>query len=367
MGPLPLLAAALIAGLQSGTQDSAADGGPAALLPAGPAAEAVAAIPPDLRPVPLAGPEWPAWDDAAWDGHAPWARWSELALEEAGAPRPDAGRRAALALAAALQERPVDAWEHFAATAAEPAVAAALLPRLFPGVPAGAPEGRGGRPGKLPDGVLLRPILPPLDLASPYGRPRVREMHLSNLAIGAAVCDLKLAVEADGVELAFTHRGGGSARVRVVLPVPVEEEVRALYVDWEQVRDPAPVIELVLEPGDEEAPGEASVWGRFQPRILAWPAPAELDAPLQLERGGFALEVDPGDPLAPRLARAAEALSLMLGVPGRVRERGAAGDGPGAGVAPQVFAFPASDPEPLRQARLFFLLSAAERFLLRAR
>ena len=354
-----LIAAALGAARQAAT-------GPAVLLPPGAARDAVAAIRADIAPAELAGPEWPAWDDPAWDGHAPWARWSELVLEEAGASRPDAGRRAALALAAALQERPLDAWEHFAGTAAQPAVAAALLPRLFPGAPADAPKGRGGRPGALPDGVLLRPILPPLDLESPYGRPRIREMHFEGLAIGKAVCDVKLAVEADGVELTFTHRSGGAARVRVVLPVPIEEEVRALYVAWEQVHDPPPVIELELAPGTEDEPGEASVWGRFYPRTLAWPAPSELALPRQLARGGFALEVDPGDPLAPRLARAAEALALVLGVPGRVQARGTvpAAD---AGVAPQVFAFPAGEPEALRQARLFFLLSAAERFLLRAR
>jgi hypothetical protein len=45
-----------------------------------------------------------------------------------------------------------------------------------------------------------------------------------------------------------------------------------------------------------------------------------------------------------------------------VRGRGA--PDPAGAAAPLVFAFPASDAEALRRAKLFFLLSAAERFLL---
>jgi hypothetical protein len=360
---LSLLASAALVLAQGADTGRAA---PAVVLPLGPAADAVRAIPADAQPVPLAGPDWPAWGSEAWDGAEPWSRWSELVIEEREAPRPDAGRRAALALAAALQARHVDAWEHFAATAGEPGVAAAVLPRLFPGVPADAPAGRGGHAGALPDGVVLRPVLPPLDSASPYGRPLVREMRLEGLAIGDVVCDVKLAVEADGVELSFVHRAGGTARVRVELPVPSEQSLRAVYVAWEEVPEPPPLIELVLEPGEEGVEGEVSIWGRFEPRELSWPAPAELAMPAQLARGGFVLTVDPGDPLAPRLGQAARSLALLLGVPGGVSEGGKEPPRP-RGSAPLTFAFEVGEPEPLRQAKLCFLVSAAERFLLPSR
>jgi len=53
-------------------------------------------------------------------------------------------------------------------------------------------------------------------------------------------------------------------------------------------------------------------------------------------------------------------------VQGGLRERGA--EPPRLpGIGPLAFGFPAGDPAPLREAKLCFLLSATERFLLQGR
>ena len=326
-------------------------------LPASTAADALAGIAQDTAPVALVAAPWPAWEEPDWDGPAPWRRWVELAVEESRAPRPDAGRRSELALLAAAQGRHLDAWEHFALTGAEPAVAAAVLPQLFPGVPASAAAAPGGMAAPLPDGVLLRPLLPPLDRATPHGRPHIREAHIQGLTIGEAVVDLELNVEADGVELTFTHRSGGAARVRVILPMPPDREIRTLYVDWVRLEELPAVIELDLVPGEAS---EAAIWGRFDPAAITWPPlPRPGQLPQLLERGGLLFEVDAGDPLEARLPHLARGLSDLLQLPASVARRGESQPKAGA-TAPIRIAFPASQTPRARSSKLAYLISAAE-------
>jgi len=345
----------------------------AVALPASVARDVVAALPADAAPVAwialgdVAGPDaaaWPVWDDAAWETPAPWRHWAELVVEEHESPRPDPGRRAALALCAHAQGRDVDAWAHLAAARAEPGVVAALLPRLMPGTDASAAAaGVGGRPGALPDGVLLRPALPPLDEESAYGRPRVRSMTATGLRIGAATVDMELAVEADGVEIAFTHKGGGPARIRVALPIPHDREVRSLYVDWVRSETVPRVVELELPASTDGVEGEAAIWARFVPRRLAWPSPGELAAPRRLARDGIVLVRELDDPSAARIDRLAEALDAVLSFPARARTAAEA-RAPEDGAAPLVIEFPPDPGAALVTAKLAFLVSAAERFRL---
>ncbi len=328
-------------------------------LPPGAAADAWARVDANTEPAALAPPAWPVWeDDAAWSERPPWQRWVEAVLEEAAAAEPDPGRRAPLALLAAKQGRALDAWDHFAACAESPGVVAALLPRLFPGVPADEAVGPGGLAGALPDGVLLSPILPPLHGDPPHGRPRVRAMELQGLAIGEAVCDLKLSVEVDGVEVTFTHRSGGPARVRLRLPRPPDFEIRALYVNWQRLDVVSEVLDLELLPEQEGGEGETAVWGRFFPAGTPWPTAVPERLPAAVARGGLVLEHDPDDPLAPRLTRCAEALGMLVGVPARVATRGATS-------APLVIRLNADLDPRVRAAKLAAVLSLAERYALR--
>ena len=330
-------------------------------LPPSAAADTVAALDASLGAGRFVAAPWPAWDQPAWDTPVPWRRWVELVVEESRAPRPDAGRRGELALLAATQGRHLAAWEHFAATAAEPAVSAALLPRLFPGIP---PEAEHPAAAPLPDNCLLRPVLPPLDREPIHGRPEVREAHYRGLAVGAAVCDVELSVEPDGVEVILTHTGGGPARVRLVLPVPREQRMRVVYVNWERQETVPEVIDLELLPGEDS---EAAVWGRFDPRsILLPPSEPGQRPPAQLQRGGLELVADPGDPWVPRFEHLVRSLGDLLHVPTRLALReGAPKPEPGR-PAPLRLGFPASLDPRVRDAKLSFLISAAEAQVLSA-
>lgn len=330
-------------------------------LPPGAAADALVSLSSETEPATLGGPAWPT-AAADWETPLPWARWTELVLAEEQAEQPDAGRRAQLALLAANQGRHLDAWSHFVATGDDPGVAAGLLPRLFPGVPDGTPILQGGRAGALPDGVLLRPILPPLHGDPPYGRPRVRDAEVLGLRIGEAVVDMKLAVEVDGLQVTFTHRSGAPARVRLVLPIPHDMQVPALYVQWERIEEPPAVLELELGAGDD---AEAAVWGRFMPRSLTWPTPGgTLRPPATLTHGGLRFEVDPDDPFRQRLVHLNVALTTLLGVPGTVASLGVAPPAHTDAPAPLTIGFPADLEPSLRDAKEAFLISAAERYVL---
>jgi hypothetical protein len=357
--------AALLAALAPRAPQDAPEGAPGAALtlPPSAAADALAAIADDVAALPLPPQAWPEWPGAGWEEAAPWQRWSELVLEEAEADRPDAGRRADLALCAAMQGRHVDAWDHFAAAArAEPGIALALLPRLVPGVPTTVGSDGGAATDGLPDGVLLRPALPPLDRESPYGRPRVRGMTLAGVRIGAATCDMTVQVEADGVEVSFVHRAGGPARVRVEMPIPHDRVVRSLYVDWSRSEVITTVVELELVPSVDGTESEAAAWARFVPRRLSWPAPGELLAPAQVRRAGLALVRADGDPMAARIDRVADALGVVLGVPSAGF---AVAPVPPGATAPLPVAFRLDAEDDVREAKLAFLVSAAERFRLR--
>ncbi|MEM7306147.1 MAG: hypothetical protein AAF682_05725 [Planctomycetota bacterium] len=340
---------------------------PKAELPPSAAADALAAIHAETAPAEVAGGPWPLWSDAAWSERGPWQRWAELLLEERSAAAPDAGRRAQLALLAAEQGRHLDAWEHFAATAGEPEVTAALLPRLLVGIPAHATVAGGGDVSPLEDDVLLRPLLPPLFRDAPYGRPEIREATFRGLVIGDATCDLTIAVEADGVEVTFVHTGGGSAEVQLVLPRPPDREIRTLYVDWTRIEDPPEVLRLTVRPGEDGQEGEAAVWGRFEPQRIVLPTPPRAGEPAYpgaLGRGGLVLELDAGDPDARRFGQLAGALGTLFGVPARVHRRGLDAESTPASPATLVLGFPASLSPAERAGKILYVLSAAERRVL---
>ncbi|MCZ6596745.1 MAG: hypothetical protein O7B99_03820 [Planctomycetota bacterium] len=354
--------ALLLALLPGLAQDPAEHASAGICLPDGPVAEAFAAVTPATTAAPLRA-VWPAWpDDATWGTDAPWDHWIERVIEEAEATRPDPLRRAELALLAASQGRSADAWTHFAACDASPEIMAALMPRLLPGTPADAPAGRGGLPGQLDDGVLLRPVLPPPTPGLPKGRADVRTVEISGLRVGAAVLRMKLAVEADGVEITLDHLAGGPARVRIVVPAPPELVIRALYLDWQKIDEPGPFVELAIRPGDEEH----AIWGRFLPVVTPWPEGLPTEGLGRVFRSGVVVETDPGDPREARLSAFARALGRLFGVPGELRHRGAPSRAPRANEpARLVIGLPADLPAGIAEKKLAAILSLAESLALR--
>ncbi|MBK8179442.1 MAG: hypothetical protein IPK67_11260 [Planctomycetes bacterium] len=335
-------------------------------LPPGPAARAFAGVGPATEPARLSA-DGPAAPD--WSRPEGWNRWAEAVGAEARGAQSDPTRRAALARAALSQGRYDDAWDHFAATGGDPPVAAALLPRFFPGVgepgvqeaPAAAvdflADARGGLPGPLPDGVLLRPSVPPPSLPAAQvalGRNWIerREMRLEGLRVGASTLAMRVALQSDGIQVDFDHRGGGPARVRVILPEPADFEVRVAYVDWMRQDERGGILEVNLAPGDETH----SVFGRLRPRALPWPT----QLPARLSQGladhGLALCFPPEAPDGAMFRAAAPGLAAVLGLSVRVE-------------AAREFSFPGvrvdlEDPA-LARRKLLGIVTLAERFALR--
>lgn len=306
-----LLASGLLSALPPQERERTAAG---LRLPAGRVAELLAALAPDEpeRDFELG---WPAWSDrslAGWGGERAWRRWVELLrAEAAGASAPE--RRAELAVLARLQGRDGEAWEHLRACAREPGLVAALLPLFSPGVP---PEWL-GRNDPLPDGVLLAPALPPSD------EPRAGLRFLAGtrierleFAVGAARLALRVSVDRDGLEVSVRHLGGGATRVRVLPPLPRGIDPGQLLADWEKLPGHVGPVEFVL---DAEA-SEHSLWLAFLPPAERWPSPpVEALRPPAPGSEIVLVSARDGEPL---LARFAEALSELLGVPAAVRAPG---------------------------------------------
>ncbi len=281
------------------------------VLPADPIAELVTRLeraPVAERSLP-AWPEWPAWNsaDPGWGEEAPWRRWVELLRTEAHAQEPDPERRAQLALLAREQGRDSDAWRHLLRCGEDPLVLA-LFPAFLPGVPARLLSAE-----ELPDGVLLRPALPPAteDPRGTLATLAGRTMEHRRVLVGGALLYLVLRIEGDGVQVDLVHKSGPSVRVRVSLPAPAGVEIALTYKDWEKLEDPRAPIELALS---QEDPSH-TIWGRFRMRRDRWPMPSpaaskRTDPP----RAPLALASD-ATRIEPRLQRFAEALSELFDRP----------------------------------------------------
>jgi len=325
-------------------------------LPAGPVARAWAGVGPQTAPTDLgielfADVAWLA-DPGAADPEVRWAAWSAWLSGEARSEESDPRRRTALALLAREQGRWADAWFHFERLAAHPEWAAAVMPRLLPGVPAGGAPGRGGLPGALPDGVLLRPAPPPEAIAE-NGLPlRTRTASVEGLRIGEAIVTLRVTIEPSGIEIDLLHTGGGPATVRVLLPEPVDQEIRVEYTDWMREDEVGNPLTVVLNPGDEEH----NLYGRFRPRRSELPGlpPGELSE--GLKRGGLWIECALGAAIEPEARAAAKALGEVFAFPHGLCRPGE--PPPGAPWAATVVHLPADENAALLLARI---ASMAER------
>lgn len=321
-------------------------------LPDCPAAVAWAAVAPDTAPVELPAELAALGTPGVWEGAGAWERWAGcLTLAADGAAGPE--ERAALCLLARAQGRAGDAWDHYRTLADTPRWAAAVTPLLVPGIPTDSPVEAGGRPAPLPDGVVLEPLLPPDSGTTPPWSIEWRTAKVRGLAVGEARVDLALTVEATGVQVDVTHVSGGRARFAVRLPTPQGHAIQVEYLDWtrrETLGEPIPV---------EVAPGEEprALYGRLKPVRSRLPTGAVRALPAQMREGGLALVLPAGDLARERVAAIASSLAGLLDVRVSVRAEGE----PDPSWTGTTFPLPAG---PERAARLRFLASATERFLL---
>ena len=320
---------AVFAGLIGAVQQDPAATAFALQLPPGPAARAWAGVGPRTQPAPLSKAlrTIAAQGPALWEQPATWELWA-LRLEALrrlrqkppapGSPQ-DHSRSAAhadLALLAAAQGRGRDAWVHFAALTDSPEQAARVAAHLIPGVPLSAELGAGGMPTDLPDGVHLRPILPEYPADDPSADLAWRKAQVHGLPIGSALVDLRLIVEANGVEFEFTHASGPKVRVLGSIPEPRDYTFRFAYSDWTKVDQPLAALPVELMPGGEEP---HVLYGRVSPSPVPWPTPKPGHLSSELARHGIWLVIDPGDPEAELWAAAAQAIGRLLQVPAGVR------------------------------------------------
>ncbi len=253
-------------------------------LPIGAVARALESLAPDAKPIDLpaalgAPGRVPGPPADAWNQPGTWTRWAALVDAESRASTPDPVRRGELALLALEQERWDDAWRELEVCAATPGWLAALLPCFLPGAPAGSPLAPGGRTGRLPDGVVLAPSLPPSTRDAPAGRVDRRAMRLDELAIGDAVVELKIAVEAEGVQVDVTHRSGGPARFSLRIPEPADFAIAQEYVDWYRQDTVRVAHSIEVKPGDPTH----TFYGRFEAHAVRFTAqlPTQLNSQLQ--------------------------------------------------------------------------------------
>jgi hypothetical protein len=260
-------------------------------------------------------------ETAAWNTPEPWLAWAELVRAEAdvraAGTSADGRRRAQLALIAWHQGRSDDAWDHVAHCTAEPGWMAAVMPHLFPGVPMDLMLTGGGAPGiGLPEGVILRPALPPpptpaADVVHGLSRMQPREMKLSQLRIGDAFVTMRVAFEYDGIQIDFTHESGPATQFWVEVPEPPDFEVRMEYLDWTRLEHAREPIEILLS---DQHPTRF-VFGRVRPMRLTWSEtlPSRLDA--RIVRHGLRLRVDSDTEQVERYHGLAAALARVLDCP----------------------------------------------------
>lgn len=280
---LPLLAALLLAAAQ--------DAPPPRVLPEGTGAErAAAALHGGVAARRVAIGSWRASES--------WSAWSAdlAAARAAAAPEPE--HEARLALFALEQARWEQAWQHFARCGGDPELLAGLLPRFLPGADAAAPLGPDGFAGALPDGVELRPALPPARGGAPPGRIERREMKLAALHVGKATLALRVALEYDGVVVELAHVAGEGCTVGVVLPCEAGYVFANEYIDWYAQETHGSALRVELKPGDEPH----TLYGRLEPRPIRGPEHVPAKLPELVRRQGLVLELLPGDAEAALLA-----------------------------------------------------------------
>lgn len=341
---------------------SAADSPPVE-LPDGPAAVAWAGVGAETEPAPIGG-DWlvERARDAGGTGEPVtdrWLAWASWLAAEAAAGRAgedaDPRRRAALALVALEQRRWNDAWHHFARLSAHPELAAGLMPRCLPGVPAGAGVLPGGLPAPLADGVVLRPAPPPPP-AGPARLGETRRAAAHGLRIGTAWVDMAVLVEPAGVEITLTHVGGGPARFAVRLPQPAGRRIGIEYADWFRQDTLGEPLAVELVPGCEPV----TLFGRFVPFDRDLPASPGADLPAGLKGGGLWIEVGGAcEALRLEAGAAAAAVGELLAIPAGLRDpRSVPAAGPFSGTVVHL-----ADPARARSV-LAALASAAEAHVL---
>ena len=282
------------------------------LLPEGPAARAWASVDP-ASPI---SDEWMEGLENAgttalrgtepWQTPAAWEAWAHWISAE----KPSSGESAGLALLAAQGGRSEDAWNHYATLVADPAIAAAVMPRLLPGIPA---EISSGAP--LPDGCLLCPTPPPGALAAARGQTRPVTAS-AELEVGDAKLRLTISIEPSGVEVDLHHLSGGPVTLRVQLPELLEREVRVSYIDWMRQDERNPPLSATLTP---EMEGSIQLFGRFLARRESLPSSPSSSLPTQLLSAGLWIEPEGQGEITLLQSTAAAALSKALSVPGGAR------------------------------------------------
>jgi hypothetical protein len=353
-----------IAAIQQGATDATLVDRRSMELPSGAIARALEALAPDTKPIDLpaelgAPGRVPGPPADAWNQPGTWTRWAALVDAESRASTPDPVRRAELALLALEQERWDDAWRELEVCAATPGWLSALLPRFLPGAPAGSPLAPGGRTGRLPDGVTLVPSLPPSTRDAPTGRVDRRAMRIDDLAIGDAIIELKVAVEAEGVQVDVTHRSGGAARFSLRIPEPADFAIAQEYVDWYRQDALRVAHSIEVKPGDPTH----TFYGRFEAHSVRFTAqlPTQLNAQLQTGTLWILSGEEPGErALAREIAESLEKGPLKIAA----RALGASeqpADAEWTGV--RLDLRDATE----RQRKLAWLASSVEHFALRAK
>src|SRR6185436_20956684 len=124
---------------------------------------------------------------------------------------------------------------------------------------------------------LPPPSVPAREVVLGVGRIERRAMKISGLQIGAAVVDLRVGLEYEGLQIDVEHKSGGACKLKLRLPVPLDFEIATTYIDWQRLDPPnTSEVELELKPGDEPR----TVFARFEPLYVRWPTivPSELDS-----------------------------------------------------------------------------------------
>ena len=285
---------------------------PAFTWPTGEVGDALRTIGPDTEPAPEPTVVWPDDDrDPVWRDGAPWQRFGELLAKQAAGPL-RLEELAELALVTLAQGRDEQAWRRLGELARRsPEAAAGILPRFFPGVPAGIGATRGGLPLALPEGIVLTPALPPpLGAPDPEFLLEARSMSMTALAIGSASCNFTVDLRTDGVDLRFeTVRG--TANARGVIPMPPGFKAHAEYADWDRQEQLGGAHPVTLDAAAEDP---WRLWGRFKRAEAGAPTQAPRNRSGQREHAGLELHLDPEDPAHARLAGLADAIEIACGV-----------------------------------------------------
>jgi|GEM_PF-3943488 len=355
--------------LQEDDAAAAVPDAPSITWPDLPGTAFVAAL--ELRaPAPELVDPWPverARDDAGWT--AAWRDFAADLVAEAAARADDApaataddrARLARLALRAFHQGRDADGWAHLADLAAvDPDRASALLPHLVVGAPLAetsrAPVD-GAAPawdGRLPAGVVLRPVLPPPDPLDPKRRP-VREGHeVVGLVIGESRVTMRLHVRGDGVDLRFRLDAGPPVAFSAVIPNPPGVRVAIEYFDWERAETLGEPLPVNLTETDQWY----RLWGRLRLARTAWPTVSPAHVPAVLERSGLELVIADADPEAAFVDGFAAACEALF--PFEVHRV----DPATAGPAPTAHRIDLTEPGEQRDAKLRDLAAHLEGFVL---